>query len=179
MAKHTRPTATDRSAGAQSNGRARMIEWALLVRIMTQRDPSAAAGTPEYINLSPGSSRRRLTLSRCLSELLSPSLSLSLCLIPYRSHSHTPTTTRRPLSLRRDGTHDSEDGSRDVHAQQSTHSWKKKKKKILRVTQILTHAFSYEFVNSYLYQRRRRCRSPGLYYYAMVHPTAAAAAATQ
>lgn len=30
------------------------------------------------------------------------------------------------------------------------------KKKILRVTQILTHAFSYEFVNSYLYPRRRR-----------------------
>lgn len=32
---------------------------------------------------------------------------------------------------------------------------KRKKKKILRVTQILTHAFSYAFVNSYLYPRRR------------------------
>lgn len=123
---------------------------------MTRRDPSAAAGTPEYINLSPGSSRR-----------------LSLSLLPYPSH-HPPLPLQsRCLSV---GTaHAIPKTDRETCTRGRAHT--RGKKKILRVTQILTHAFSYEFVNGYLYRRlrqrrrrRRRRRSPGPYYYATVHP---------
>lgn len=73
---------------------ARMIEWALLT-YMTPRDPSVAAGTPEYINLSPGSSRHHHSL------LLSPfRLHTLRSFPPFVSTAHTSPKTDREMRTR-------------------------------------------------------------------------------
>lgn len=99
---------------------------------MTRRDPSAAAASTH-------------TPTTAIPNILTSPLPTHRSVFHPHAHTHTYTyTVTRRIAEKR------------THAHVDALGCVEKKKKILRVTQILTHAFSYAFVNSYLYPRRRR-----------------------